>query len=293
MIRGVVLDVDGTVVRGSDPIPGAPEAVAGLREAGLSVCFCSNNPTKGPPAYVDRLGAAGIEAAEAEVVTAADSTVAYLQEHHADDALYVLGEDGLIDQLDAGGLRVATDRADATAGVVSVDRSFDYDDLAEALWTLGDGTPYVGTDPDRVIPTAEAFVPGSGAVLNAVRGVLDHDPEAVLGKPSRTARDLVLDSLGVPADECLVVGDRLDTDIALGAEAGMTTALVCTGVADRADVAASPSDPDYVLDDLSGLADVLEAEASASPEPADATGVTVADPDDDPETTGHVSGDEE
>ncbi|MFC7096273.1 HAD-IIA family hydrolase [Halobaculum marinum] len=262
MIRGVVLDVDGTVVRGRDPIPGAPAALVDLRAAELSVCFCSNNPTKGPPAYVERLAAAGIDAHESEVVTAADSTVAYLRDNHADDALYVLGEAGLVEQLEAADLTVTTDRDAATAGVVSIDRSFDYDDLCGALWALNDGTPYVGTDPDRVIPGADAFVPGSGAVINAVRGVLDHDPDAVLGKPSATARDLVLDAVGCPPEECLVVGDRLDTDIALGADAGMTTALVLTGVTDRADVADSPYDPDYVLDDLSGLADVLAAEST-------------------------------
>ncbi|MFC7068884.1 HAD-IIA family hydrolase [Halobaculum lipolyticum] len=261
MIRGVVLDVDGTVVRGNDPIPGAPAAVARLRDRSVSVCFCSNNPTKGPPAYVERLAGAGIDADETAVVTAADSTVAYLREHHADDALFVLGESGLVEQLTAAGLTVVDDYAAAEAGVVSIDRSFDYDDLAAALWALGDGTPYVGTDPDRVIPAADAFVPGSGAVLNAVRGVLDHEPDAVLGKPSATARDLVLDCLGVPAGDCLVVGDRLDTDVALGADAGMTTALVLTGVADRDDVAASPYEPDYVLEDLSDLDDVFAAEA--------------------------------
>ncbi|SHH20298.1 HAD-IIA family hydrolase [Halobaculum gomorrense] len=258
MIRGVVLDVDGTVVRGRDPLPGAPEAVDRLREAGIDVCFCTNNPTSAPTAYVDRLAAAGIDASADEVVTAADSTVAYLRDHHADDALYVLGEDGLIEQLEAAGLSVAAGHADADAGVVSIDRSFDYDDLARALAALGDGTPYVGTDPDRVIPGPDALVPGSGAVLSAVRGVLDHGPDAVLGKPSATARDLVLDALGHPPEECLAVGDRLDTDIALGADAGMRTALVCTGVTDRDDVAASPYEPDYVLDDCTGLAAIAD-----------------------------------
>jgi len=258
VIRGVVLDVDGTVVRGRDPLTGAPEAVERLREMGLDVCFCSNNPTKEPAAYVERLAAAGIDASVEEVVTAADSTVAYLRQSHADDALYVIGERGLIEQLEAAGMAVTDDRAEATAGVVSIDRSFGYDDLTRALAVLGDGTPYVGTDPDRVIPAPDALVPGSGAVLNAVRGVLDHDPDAVLGKPSATARELVLDVLGHPPEECLVVGDRLDTDIALGADAGMTTALVLTGVTDRGDVADSPYDPDFVLDDLGALPDVVE-----------------------------------
>ncbi len=247
-------------MRGREPIPGAPEAVEHLRDVGLDVCFCSNNPTKGPAAYVDRLGAAGIDAHVEEVVTAADSTVAYLREHHTDDALYVLGEAELVDQLSAAGLSIADDHGEATAGVVSIDRSFDYDELVRALTVLGDGTPYVGTDPDRVIPGPDALVPGSGAVLNAVRGVLDHDPDAVLGKPSATARGLVLDVLEHAPEECLVVGDRLDTDIALGADAGMTTALVLTGVTDRDDVADSPYDPDYVLDDLGDLHEVIDAD---------------------------------
>ena len=261
MIRGVVLDVDGTVVRGNEPVPGAPAAVDRLRAAGRDPCFCSNNPTKGPRAYAERLGAAGIDAAPDEVVTAADSTVAYLREHHANDDLYVVGEDGLVERLVAGGLSIADEPAAADAGVVSIDRSFDYDDLTRALWALGDGTSYVGTDPDRVIPAPDAFVPGSGAVINAVSGVLDHDPDAVLGKPSTTARELVLDRIGHPPEECLVVGDRLDTDVALGADAGMTTAVVLTGVTDRDDVADSPYDPDYVLADLDELDRVFEAEA--------------------------------
>lgn len=277
MIRGVVLDVDGTVVRGRDPIPGAPAAVGRLREGGFDVCFCSNNPTKGPAAYVDRLGAAGIDADETEVVTAADSTVAYLRTHHRDDALYVLGEYGFVEQLEAAGLTVVDDHDDAEAGVISVDREFDYDDLSRALWALEDGTPYVGSDPDRVIPESDGFVPGSGAVINAVRGVLDHDPEAVLGKPSAAARELVLDRIGRPAEECLVVGDRLDTDIALGADAGMTTAVVLTGVTDREDVADSPYEPDYVLEDLHDLDRVLDAEAGDATAECSSDGAATAD----------------
>jgi len=95
--------------------------------------------------------------------------------------------------------------------------------------------------------------------------VLDHDPDAVLGKPSATARELVLDVLGHPPEECLVVGDRLDTDIALGDDAGMATALVLTGVTDRNGVADSPYEPDYVLDDLGDLHEVLDAGAVSRP----------------------------
>jgi 4-nitrophenyl phosphatase len=112
---------------------------------------------------------------------------------------------------------------------------------------------FVGTDPDMVIPAAEGDIPGSGAVIHAIAGVAGRDPDIVLGKPSAPARELVLSTLGVDPRECLVVGDRLDTDIAFGVNAGMTTALVRTGVTDDADLATADIEPDYVLDSLADL----------------------------------------
>ena len=261
MIRGVALDVDGTVLRGGEPIAGAPEALARVRGADYPVCFCTNNPTHAPPSYAERLRGAGVDAAPDEIVTSGSVTAAYLRDHHAADALFVVGERGLRDQFESAGLTVVADHDDAEVVVVSIDREFDYDDLCAAMWALEGGVPFVGTDPDRVIPASERDVPGSGAIVNAVAGVAGRDPDAVLGKPSPEARGLVLDRLGLPAEDCLVVGDRLDTDIALGAEAGMTTALVLTGVTSRADVDAGPYDPDYVLESIAGIDRVLDDEA--------------------------------
>ena len=251
-------------MRGGETIAGAPEAVGRLREAGLPVCFCTNNPTRPPDGYADHLTAAGVDAAPEEVLTSGTATAAYLAEHHPTADLFVVGEAGLFDQLDEAGLRVVTDHAAADAVVVSVDREFDYDRLCEAMWALGPDTPFVGTDPDRTIPAEERNVPGSGAIVNAVAGVVDRDPDVVLGKPSEVTRDLALDRLGVPADECLVVGDRLDTDVALGASAGMTTAVVLTGLTSRADVEASDVAPDYVLESLAEVDRVLEAESGSA-----------------------------
>jgi 4-nitrophenyl phosphatase len=256
--RGVVLDVDGTVVRGDDPIPGAADGLDRLAAAGLRRLFVSNNPTKRPPAYADRLRRAGFDVSPDEIVTAGTITTTYLADNHADDALFVVGERALVDQLTDAGLTVvdAEDRADAV--VVSIDRSFDYDRLAAALRVCDDeAVPIVGTDPDMVIPAAEGDLPGSGAIINAVAGVVGRDPDVVLGKPSEPALRTVRDRLGVPPADCLVVGDRLDTDVALGDRAGMTTVLVRTGVTDDADVAASDVTPDYVLDSLADVGSVL------------------------------------
>jgi 4-nitrophenyl phosphatase len=251
---GVVLDVDGTVVRGDEPIPGAREGLDLLGEAGLERLFVSNNPTKAPPAYVDRLGRAGFEVRADEVVTAGTVATRYLVEHHAEDRLFLVGENGLREQFLDAGLRLTDDPTSADAVVASIDREFHYDDLTDAHEALADeSVPLIGTDPDRVIPAPERDIPGSGAIVNAVAGVAERDPDTVLGKPSEPARRLVLDRLGLPGEDCLVVGDRLDTDVEFGRRAGMTTVLVTTGITDRRRVERSHVEPDHVIDSLAEL----------------------------------------
>lgn len=247
---GAVLDVDGTVVRGDDPIPGAPAGYRRLRETGIETLFVSNNPTKAPPAYVDRLGAAGYDIDAERVLTAGSVTTRYLREHHANDDLLCIADPGLLAQFADAGLSTTDDVDAADALIASVDREFDYEDLCTALWALEREIPFIGTDPDVVIPAPERDVPGSGAVINAVAGVAERDPDAVLGKPSDTAIEMVRERLPYPPEECLVVGDRLNTDIALGERAGMTTVLVRSGVTDDDDLAASDLSPDHVLDHL-------------------------------------------
>ena len=255
---GVVLDVDGTVVRGDEPIPGAREGLDLIREAGLDRLFVSNNPTKAPPAYVDRLGKAGFTVSEEEVVTAGTVTTSYLAEHHADDLLFLVGEEGLREQLTGADLRLTDDPNAAEVVVASIDRDFHFDDLTDAYEALVDeSVPLVGTDPDRVIPAPERDIPGSGAIINAVAGVAERDPDTMLGKPSEPAQRIVLDRLGLPGEDCLVVGDRLDTDVEFGRRAGMTTVLVTTGITDRRLVERSDVDPDYVVDSLAELDGIL------------------------------------
>jgi 4-nitrophenyl phosphatase len=273
-IRGAILDVDGTVLRGDEPIPDADAGLTALADAGVDRLFCSNNPTKEPAAYAERFAGAGFAVEPGEVLTSGAVTVSYLAEHRPDDAVFLGGAAGLRRQLSDAGLRLVDEPDDAETVVVSVDRGFDYDRLTDALWALSRGrspgdasgdagdVTFVGTDPDVTIPGADRPVPGSGAIVRAVAAVAERDPDVVLGKPSDYAREMALDRLGVPAEECLVVGDRLDTDVALGARAGMTTALVLTGIVreDRleAELAAAEAEPDYVLDSLGEVGRVLD-----------------------------------
>ncbi|WP_396612881.1 HAD-IIA family hydrolase [Haloferax sp. S1W] len=255
--RGVVLDVDGTVVRGDEAIPGALDGLAAIERAGLDRLFVSNNPTKAPPAYEARLGRAGIDAAADEIVTSGTTTTAYVADQHPGAKTFCIGESGLRDQLRDAGLELASASADPEVVVVAIDRGFHYDDLREAYVALEDGAAFYGTDPDIVIPSADGDIPGSGAIIHAVSGVAGREPDAILGKPSPVAQGIILDRLGLDPEEVLVVGDRLDTDIALGASAGMGTALVKTGVTDAETLGASEYEPDYVLDSLGDIETIL------------------------------------
>ncbi|WP_458187632.1 HAD-IIA family hydrolase [Haladaptatus sp. NG-WS-4] len=256
--RGAIVDVDGTLVRGNDRLPGASAGVRTLREAGIDLLLFSNNPTHPPEHYVGRLGAHDVTIDAEQVLTSALVTAEFLEAEYAESELFVVGETYLRELLSDRGfiLRDDPDAADVVVG--SIDREFDYRTLTEAFWALEDGATFVGTDPDVTIPASQRLVPGSGAILNAIAGVAGRDPDHVLGKPSREAGAAALDRLGVSAADCLVVGDRLDTDIALGERLGATTVLVHSGVATPDDLETATVRPDYVVDSLGEIADVLD-----------------------------------
>lgn len=258
--RGIILDVDGTVVRGAEPLPGAAEGLQTVESAGLSRVFLSNNPTKLPTAYEARFETAGFTVDAEEVFTAGTITTEYLKAEHSDDRLFVIADPGVDEQFLAADLTLTDDPATADAFVASMDREFGYQTLCDAIIALKNPIPFIGTDPDMLIPQAGPDIPGTGAMLHAVEGVTDREVDVICGKPSTFARQTVLEYLDLPAEDCLVVGDRLDTDIKLGTQAGMTTVLVRTGVTDDETLAASSITPDYVLDSLAELDSVLDGQ---------------------------------
>jgi 4-nitrophenyl phosphatase len=255
--EAAVLDLDGTVYRGDELLPGAAAAIERLRADGVDLLFFSNNPTKSRAAYAERLEGLGVDVDESAVLSAGTVTTRFLADEHADDRIFVIGSDGLVEQFEAAGLSTVSDATTADVLVASYDIEFDYGDMLAGYRALGADAIFYGTDPDLLVPAAEGMVPGSGAIINAVGGIVERTPEKILGKPSAEAQRAVLDTLGIAPERCLVVGDRLNTDMALGERAGMTTVLVRTGVATDADVAESDIQPDYVIDSLADLETVL------------------------------------
>jgi len=256
--QGVILDVDGTVVHGDEAIPGASEALQAIEQAGCQRVFISNNPTDPPAAYESRFEGAGLAVDREEVFTAGTVTIDYLTAEHADDQLYVIANPGFLDQLAETAIETTADPTAADALVASLDYEFDYEQLCETVVALQDGTPFIGTDPDILIPQSGPDVPGSGAIIHAIEGVAEREVDVICGKPSAYARRTVLEYLECPPEECLVVGDRLDTDITLGSDAGMSTAVVKTGITDDERLANSSISPDYVLDSIADIETVLD-----------------------------------
>ncbi|NHX36423.1 MULTISPECIES: HAD-IIA family hydrolase [Halolamina] len=264
--QGAILDVDGTVLRGEERLPGAADGLAALDTRSIPRLFVSNNPTRPPTAYAEKLRRAGVDAAPDEILTAGASTVAYLGRHYPSDTVYLVGERGLREQLESAGFDVVVagrhgnPERGADVAVVSLDREFDYDTLTTAVRSIrSENLPVVGTDPDAVIPAADGDVPGSGSMIASVTAAVEREPEAVLGKPHGITRELALDRLDCEAADCLVVGDRLDTDIALGA-GEMTTVLVRSGVRGESRIERSPVTPDFVVDSLADIGPILDGD---------------------------------
>ena len=255
--RVAIVDLDGTIYRGESMIPGADRGVAALRAAGYVVRFVSNNPTRAPADYAEKLRGMGIDAEADQVVSAGAVTATALADRHDDQPVFVVGTDGLRSLLGTTDVTVTDDPERAAVLLASWTPGFEYEDLAAVL-KLDHDVPFYGTDPDRTYPEEDGSLgPGSGAIIGAVGATLDRDPDRIFGKPSEVLFEQALAGTDADPEDCLVVGDRLTTDIELGRRAGAPTVLVRTGVTDQRELAASEIEPDHVLDSLGSIETVL------------------------------------
>lgn len=255
MYRGLICDLDGTVYLSGKPLPGVVDALRALRSDGVRVLFVSNNPLRDSRSYAERLTSMGIPATPDEVLTSGAVTAEWVRQHTPDARLLVLGETNLRDELTAVGVKLV-ERADQTDVVVaSFDRTFTYDKWVEAFRAIRAGARFVATNPDPTCPVDDGEVPDCGGIIAALETTTGRSVEVVLGKPSRAMLDAALRRIELPADEVLIVGDRLGTDIAMGTSHGVASALVLTGVTTRAMASALSDDqrPTYVLESVSEL----------------------------------------
>ncbi|MGW1679784.1 HAD-IIA family hydrolase [Saccharopolyspora sp. NPDC002376] len=250
----VLFDLDGTVYRGGELVPGALEAVREVHRRGVAVRYVTNNASKPDQAVADHLTGLGLPAERAEVSTSAQAGAAVLAEKlPAGSRVLVVGSAALVSEVDNAGLVPVSDFADDPVAVVQgLSTDIAYRDLAEACLAIRAGALWVASNGDRTLPTERGLTPGNGSLVALLCAATDQEP-LVAGKPERPLLDRAVSS--AQAESPLMVGDRLDTDIAGAVNAGMPSLMVLTGVNTPADLLGTSPEmrPDYVAADLHGL----------------------------------------
>lgn len=264
---GFLIDLDGVVWVGAEPVRGAPEAARALLDAGKQLVFVTNNPGRPPSVYAERLRGLGIDVSPEQVVTAGMVAARLAGEAAGPGGgAYVIGAPALREMVAAGGTGLLDGEAayEADVVVVSGHREFDYDELLTATRALQRGAALVATSRDPTLPMPGGAWPGTGAVLAAVETASGRTA-AIAGKPEHHLFEMALERLTrgpfvaqeatkEPRDpKAAMVGDRVSSDVEGGRRAGLETILTLSGATGRADAEAADPPPDHVVDDLAGL----------------------------------------
>ena len=255
-VTHLIVDMDGVLWRGDEPMPGLREFFAFLRRHHIGFVLATNNSSRLPEQYVAKLARFGVEVASECVLTSAQATAAYLAGFAPPDTrVYAIGEEGVRQALEQRGF-VLTGEGAAYV-VVGWDRRLTWNKLATAALLIHAGAGFIGTNPDTNYPTERGPVPGNGAQLAALETATGITP-VVVGKPEPRMYEEALLRMAARPETTAVIGDRLDTDIAGGVRAGLTTVLVLSGITTEADLAGSAVKPDLVCVNIEELIAVWE-----------------------------------
>ena len=234
-IESLIIDMDGVLWRENVPIGNLPEIFARIRAHGWKFIFATNNGTRTPGQYLERLAEFGVEVDEWQVITSALGMAQMLKGKIPEGcSIFVIGEEGVKAALQDQGYRIATIESaeEAQAVVMGIDHDISYEKMCEATLLVRRGVPFYATNPDMTFPTPRGEIPGAGAWISVIVTATGIKP-IYAGKPYPFLMEMALERLGTKKGETLVVGDRLETDIAAGQTIGCPTALVLSGVSTR------------------------------------------------------------
>jgi 4-nitrophenyl phosphatase len=256
LYAGYVFDLDGTIYLGSELLPGAARLVQALRDMGRKVVFVSNNPTRDPEEYAEKLSDLGVPTPPSEVINTVVTTTDWLAVNAPEATVFPVSEEPLKRALRRRGTRISEDPAEIDIVIASYDRRFEYRKLQIAFDAIRAGARLVATNPDRFCPFPDGRgEPDAASITAAIEACTGASCELHFGKPGPVMLQAVADALGLAPADCLLTGDRLTTDIRAAHEASMASALVLTGETDRQALADISDDdrPDYVLDRIDRL----------------------------------------
>ncbi|GIN89415.1 acid sugar phosphatase [Siminovitchia terrae] len=246
-------DLDGTVYLGNEILPGAKETLDFLRMNDKKVLFITNSPTQTREGCQKRLEALGVDVTSDEILTGPFISALYFSENFPDALIYVVGEEAIKTEFNHFSLKMTDDPLEATHVLVGLDRSFTYDKLNLAMTAVRNGAKIIVTNPDPTCPVPGGVVSDTYAIARAIEVASGQPIFEVTGKPSAFYGERILKQLNVERDRCLIVGDRLETDILLGKFSKIRTCLVLSGVAKKEDVDQMKIYPDYIIKDLNSL----------------------------------------
>ena len=256
MFRGFIFDLDGTVYLSDALIPGADEVIRLLREGGRKVVFLSNKPIQTREDYASKLTRLGIPTQPDEVINSTFVMTNYLKKNAPDAKIFVVGETPFVEELKRAGFTITEEPKEIQYVVVAFDRTFDYHKLNVAFQAIKLGAHFIATNPDRTCPVEGGEIPDCAGMIAAIEAVTTKNVELIVGKPSPLMIEAALEVMGLKPDDCILIGDRLETDIKMGKESGIATGIVLTGVTDEKTLKESPIYPDFIfqsIDDLKNL----------------------------------------
>lgn len=258
MQKGFIFDLDGTVYLGNEIIEGVSEAINNLKAQGHKVLFLSNKPIATRKSYEEKLNNMGIEVKKEEILNSNYILALYLKKILKEDELtWVLGEPPLFDELENSGIKITYNPLKASNVVLSWDRDFTYEKLNSAFQAWRNGAKIFATNPDRTCPIENGGqIPDCGAIIGAFEGATGSKVNLVAGKPSSITVDVALKQLNLSAEDCYMIGDRLETDIKMGLEHNMKTVLVLSGITTQKMLQSSEYQPDYTLESVKEIQNI-------------------------------------
>ncbi|OCA81362.1 TIGR01457 family HAD-type hydrolase [Pseudobacillus wudalianchiensis] len=246
--KGYLIDLDGTMYRGTEEIKEARHFISRLKEKNIPYLFVTNNSSRTPAQVAEKLNRFHIPTEPEQVFTAAIATANYIFERHKQAAIYMIGEEGLRSALKEKGFTLV-EHEQPDVVVCGIDRHIHYEKLAVACLAVRNGAAFVSTNGDIAIPTERGLLPGNGA-LTSVIAVSTETAPTFIGKPEAIIMEQALQVLGTTKEETLMVGDNYQTDILAGIRAGIDTLLVHTGVTRKEHLAGVAEQPVYTKNNL-------------------------------------------
>jgi len=253
-IKSWLMDMDGVLVREEHPIPGAAEFIARLRELGLPFLVLTNNSIYSRRDLAARLALSGLEVPEESIWTSALATANFLESQRPGGTAFVIGESGLTTALHSAGYTLADRKPDYV--VLGETRTYSFERIAQAIRLIVAGARFIATNPDPTGPTPDGPLPATGAVAALISRATGVEPYFV-GKPNPLMMRSALNAIDAHSETSAMVGDRMETDIVSGLEAGMHTVLVLTGSTRREEAERFPFRPSRIVDSIADLVDEL------------------------------------